>query len=186
MSACGDSTTSDAPSTTATETTQPSAVATSDGAEFAIRLVRFDAPMVVIVNIGEERGSLAGHWLCQRPAYVEIPDFELNPDESVAISLGGTEFLPPPGALAVSVAHGIGPMDPRGGEIGLFSRPSFDVPGAVVSYVKWGTDIEGRSPAAIEAGVWTAGEFVATTDTSVLIESSDPSVVGPSNWTASA
>ncbi len=141
--------------------------------------------MVVISNLGSTPADLAGHWLCQRPAYQPLPDLEVGPGQSVAISLGGSVFLPPPGALTVDGPLSLGPITATGGEMALYSDNSFGSADSLVSYVEWGVPGHGRTGVAVEAGIWGEGEFVPTTEASSLISLTDPSAVGAAAWGAS-
>lgn len=212
LAACGDdstgadtTTTTAATSTTAAETTSSTAAETTTtaadttttvaetttttadgpaGVVFQIQSVSFGSPMVVIYNIGDEGGSLAGHWLCQRPSYAELPDITLEPGEGLAISLGGNVFLPPPGLKTADGQLNIGALDPASGEIALYSSNSFGSSDAIVSYVEWGNSDHGRSSVAVGAGIWEAGAFVATTADTALIQITSFSDTSPAGWAA--
>jgi hypothetical protein len=154
------------------------------GAIFEITTVSFEAPMVVITNVGTEAGSLEGHWLCQRPSYQALPALELGAGESVAISLGGDAFAPPAGALTVDGALDLGSIAASSGEIGLYSSNSFGSADAIVSYVEWGNSGHGRSATAVEAGVWDDGGFVPTTDTTAGIQQDTIFSMAASGWSS--
>jgi len=153
-----------------------------EGTIFEITSVTFGAPMVVITNVGTETGSLGGHWICQRPSYQELPAIDVGPGESVAISLGGNIFLPPPGTLTIEEQLNIGSITPSSGEIGLYSSNSFGSADAIVSYVEWGNSGHGRSSTAVEAGAWDEGGFVATTDESAGIQQDTIFSMASSGW----
>jgi hypothetical protein len=155
-----------------------------EGAIFEITSVSFGSPMLVITNVGTEAGSLAGHWICQRPSYQELPAIDVAPGESVAISLGGDVFLPPPGALTIEEQLNIGSITASSGEIGLYSRNSFGSADAVVSYVEWGNSGHGRSATAVEAGAWDEGGFVATTDDTAGIQQDTIFSMASSGWSS--
>lgn len=186
-----ETTTSAAETTTSTQaTTTTAAETTTTGADgptgivFQIASVTFGAPMVTIYNIGDEGGSLAGHWLCQRPSYVELPDITLEPGEGVAISLGGNVFLPPPGLKTGDGVFNVGALSASSGELALYSSNNFGSSDDIVSYVEWGTADHGRSSVAVGAGIWEAGAFVATTADTTLIQLSDFTNTSPEGWTA--
>lgn len=179
------STTSTAETTTTVAETTTTAAAAPSGAHFVISSVTFGAPMLVITNIGDASGNLAGHWLCQRPFYQEIPAVDVGPGESVAISLGGDVFLPPPGAITVEQAMNIGGMNRADGEIGLYSSNAFGSSSDIVSYVEWGSAGHGRSGTAVQAGIWEDGAFVATTGETALIQLDSFDDLSPAGWSAS-
>ena len=176
-------TTAPAPTTTAATTTT-----VADGPEgvvFQIASVTFGAgPMVVIYNIGDEGGSLAGHWLCQRPSYAALPEVTLEPGEGIAISLGGNVFLPPPGIQAADDVLNVGGFSATSGELALYSSNAFGSSDAIVSYVEWGGADHGRSSVAVGAGIWEAGAFVETTDATALIQLRSFNDTTPANWEA--
>jgi len=210
LAACGDddasveTTTTAPPSTTAAETTTTAADTTTTAADttttaaettttvadgpsgpvFQIASVTFGSPMVTIYNIGDEDGTLAGHWLCQRPSYVEIPEISLAPGEGVAISLGGNVFLPPPGLKTAEGQLNVGALNPTSGELALYSSNDFGSSEAIVSYVEWGEGDHARSSVAVGAGIWEAGAFVATTADTVLIQVTTFSDTTPGGWAA--
>jgi hypothetical protein len=155
-----------------------------EGVIFEITTVSFASPMVVITNVGTESGNLGGHWICQRPSYQEIPDVELAPGESVAISLGGDGFAPPAGALTIEGALDLGAIAAGSGEIGLYSSNSFGSADAIVSYVEWGNSGHGRSATAVEAGAWDDGGFVATTDDTAGIQQDTIFSMAASGWSS--
>ena len=175
----------DPPSTTAAPTTTPPTTDASSPAALEITSVSFgDGSMVVITNVGDAAVNLGGHWLCQRPAYFELPEVEVGPGQSFAMSLGGSVFVPPPGAITVEETASLGAFTPGSGELGLYSSSSFGSADAIVSYVEWGTPGHGRSGTAVEAGIWVNGGFVETTDDTVSIDRTNLDATGPDAWTA--
>ena len=157
---------------------------TAEGPIFEITTVTFGAPMVVITNVGTESGNLQGHWICQRPSYQELPSIEVAPGESVAISLGGSVFLPPPGTLTIEGQLNIGSIAASSGEIGLYSSNTFGSADAIVSYVEWGNSGHGRSSTAVEAGAWDDGGFVATTDDAAGIQQDTIFSMASTGWSS--
>ena len=177
-------TTTQAPATTAAEATTTTQAPATSGAVFVLSTVTFGAgPMIVITNIGDEAGNLGGHWLCQRPSYWEFPNVEVPAGQSVAVSAGGSVFLPPPGALVIEAQATIGGLDPEDGEIGFYEGKGFGDSSAILSYVEWGKSGHGRSSVAVGAGIWADGAFVGTAaDTIALFAASLPAT-SPSAWT---
>jgi hypothetical protein len=184
----GDETASDtttSPPPNASTTAAASTTAGGGSAVFAIEMVTFgDGAMVVITNTGTGTGELAGHWLCQRPSYFQIPDVALDPGEQVAIALDGAGFEPPPGAMIVDAVATVGTIDPASGELGLYSSSQFDDATDIVSYVEWGSTGHGRSSVAVAAGIWTQGGFVATTPTTASLSATAVPTTGPDDWSA--
>ena len=175
-------TTTQAPTTTAGETTTTQASAVS-GPKFVLSTVTFGAgPMIVITNIGDESGNLGGHWLCQRPSYWEFPSIEVPAGQSVAVSTGGSVFLPPPGALVIETQASVGGLEPEDGEMGFYERRSFDDSTAILSYVEWGKSGHGRSSVAVSAGIWSSGAFVETNADTISLFASALPATSPDDW----
>lgn len=171
-----------APSTTETGPTTTAEMVDAD-AQFVISSVSFGTgAMVVITNVGSEAGSLAGHFLCQRPNYWAIPDIEVPAGQSLAIGAGGSVLIPPPGALTLDDQAAIGQLSAGGGEVALYDSNSFGSSDSILSYVEWGSAGHQRSSVAIAAGIWPSGGFVATTtDNTVILANSLPATE-PGNW----
>jgi hypothetical protein len=138
---------------------------------------------IVITNIGEGTGSLAGHVLCQFPTYANLPDIELAPNEFVGVSLGGSLFVPPPGAKD-TFSLNVGSIRPGSGELALYSSSRFDSSDAIVDYVEWGNSGHTRSEVAVGAGIWGSGDFVATTDATTFMFALEVPSDGAGDWEA--
>ena len=141
--------------------------------------------MVVITNIGESSGSLAGHFLCQRPAYWAFPDVEVAPGQSLAVSAGGNTFDAPPGALTLDEQASLGGLFASDGELGLYDSNSFGSSSSILSYVEWGSSGHGRSSVAVSAGIWPSGAFVETTPDSSSIAATTLPATEPTFWESS-
>lgn len=181
-------TTADGSTTTApaetTTTSSPTTVPAS-GARFALVEVGLGGlGQVFIQNVGDAPGSLAGFWLCQRPAYHEMPDVTLQPGEVAQMFVSGHDdtFLPRDGVTFIDEVANTGPFNPETGEIGLYNSNSFGSPDAIVSYVEWGDAGHGRSDTAVAAGIWADGGFVATTADSGAILATTIPPTDPSHW----
>ena len=174
------------PGSTATDQTDPTTTtegSTGSGAQFVISSVSFGTgAMVVLTNVGSEAGSLAGHFICQRPNYWAIPDIEVPAGQSVAIGAGGSVLLPPPGALTIDDQAAIGQLSAGGGEVALYDSNSFGSSGSILSYVEWGSAGHQRSSVAIAAGIWPSGGFVATTTDSTVILANTLPATEPDSW----
>lgn len=117
---------------------------------------------LVLTNTRDTPVDLAGHWLCNGPAYLELAG-ELDAGESVRISAEPLNGL---GAVA--------------GELGLFRTREFTAPEAIVDYVTWGTGTE-RAAVAVQAGIWPAGAAVDVAGPGIVRTTVAPS---PDAWMA--
>ena len=139
---------------------------------------------MVITNWGDGTGNLEGYWLCQDQLYKSLPDIELGPGEQALLGLSRT---PPPelAGMAANLFLGptIGELDPKSGEVALFSSTAFDDPDAIVAYVEWGEPGHSRSSVAIEAGVWSEGAVVVF-DEAPSISSGVFPATGSGSWFA--
>lgn len=128
-----------------------------DKPTLSITAVDATTGMVTITNHGDADVDPNGVILCNFPAYGPISGADvIAPGESLTVDSG-----------AAGVA-----LDPSGGEMGLYTESSFESADAMVAYVEWGTSGHERSPVAVEAGLWSSGDFVAT-ETGVLTASVD-------------
>ncbi len=177
------SSTAAAVESTTTTTSTTTTVAPGPGELALSRVVFAPVPYVTITNIGNGPAELGAHWLCQRPAYKQLPDLVLEPGDTVAIGLG-TES--PPDLVeyvaVLEVGRAIGPIDIDGGEIGLYADPFFDSPTALVDYVEWGSAGHGRSDVAILAGIWVEGDFVELPPEATSMSSSGAGGPGIADW----
>ncbi len=157
-------TTTAAPTTTTTTTTT-TAPPNGEPAFGLTQVVFGDGSFVVITNWGDGTGNLEGYWLCQGQLYKSLPAIELGPGEQALLGVSKT---PPPelAGMAANLFLGptIGELDPRAGEVALFSSNAFDDPDAIISYVEWGEPGQSRSAIAIEAGIWSEGAVVVFDD----------------------
>lgn len=76
-----------------TDTTADSTTTTGEtgGGDSQFVLTGFtfgDVATVTITNVGSGAGSLAGHFLCQRPSYASLSDTELAAGESITLTVG--------------------------------------------------------------------------------------------------
>jgi hypothetical protein len=194
------STTTTAPATTAQGSTTTTATTTVDteaappvteappppnaAPAYAITQVAFGAgAFVQITNTGNAPGDIGGHWLCQRPVYFEIPSTELGPGQSVWVAADGNDIQFVGDVVGVVDAAGrLGSFAVGTGEMALYSSNDFSDAAAIVDYVEWGTGGHGRSAVAVEAGIWTAGGFVETTEDTIAINSGEMGADDPAGW----
>ncbi len=99
---------------------------------------------------------MSGHFLCNRPNYVSLPEETVAPGATTTVDLAG---------LAVSA---------DGGELGLYTSSSFGDASAIIRYVEWGSAGHGRTATAIEAGVWSEGDFVDNGGANITSSGDDP------------
>ncbi len=168
-------------STTVADATTTTAATTGSGGQLVVTTVSFGAsPYVVITNIGDETGSLAGHFLCQRPSYAGLPDDDVAAGEAIAFSLGGDGFTPPEGVTASDEVLDLGGLSNTGGEIGLYTSSDFSSSDDIISYVEWGSGDHGRSATAVAAGIW--GGFVPTTDATLSLVAQTLPALSADDW----
>lgn len=153
---------------------------------FAITQVVFgEGGYVVITNVGGSAGSIGGYALCQRPSYLNLPDVELLPFESVWVAAGDGSLLTATPAKEVIPANGaLGSFDRADGEVALYSTPDFASADAIRSYVEWGSSGHGRSSVAVEAGLWAEGAFVEIPSDADSVQAVAQPADSPEDWVA--
>jgi hypothetical protein len=158
------STTSETPTTVAPETTT-SEVSREPGSPLVIVAVDFEAGLIQIRNDGDVDYDLAGHWICNRPTYIELPSEVLAPSTIVEIDTAA-----------------IG-LNADSGEIALYTSSDFGSADDILRYVQWGTDSHGRTAVAVAGGVWQDGDFVDNQGGGIESVGSDP--VSAADWSSS-
>ncbi len=118
------------------------------GSELRVTEVDFLAGVATITNSGQESVDLTGHWLCNRPAYVELPGQALAAGEAIEVSIGG--------------------LTQDGGEVGLYTSGNFGNADDLVDYVTWGSG-GGRLSVAEAAGLWVGEPVTADGDALSLL-----------------
>ncbi len=106
--------------------------------------------LVEILNTGTTNADLSDFWLCLGPGtYQRIGT--LTAQSGSITDLGPGEYLVLPYTMP----------DTDGG-LGLYSTNTFADANAIVDFVQWGSAGSARENVAVQAGVWTVGEFVPT------------------------
>lgn len=190
------------PTTTSSSTTAPSGTTSTrptttlaptttllppPEAAFALTQVVFgEHGYVEVANYGGMPGDPGGHWLCKEPDDFQIPSVELEPGEALWVAAGDGQAQQGSVGIdteAVIPAEGeLGTFDRESGEFGLYGEPTFDDPAEAVSYVEWGESSHGCSQAAIQAGVWVEGGFVAIGPDSFGIVATTTPPLMPDHW----
>jgi hypothetical protein len=135
-------------STTSTSapTTSSTGETDSDAGDAASPLVvvaiDFATGFILIRNDGDDDYDLAGHWICNRPTYSQLPDEVLAHGDVVEIE-----------------ASVVG-LNADSGELALYTSDDFSNAGDIIRYVQWGSDSHGRAATAVAGGVWQKGDFV--------------------------
>ena len=114
--------------------------------------------LVEIYNNGNVDADLSTYWLCLGPGqYQQLGSANIVSGD---VNLAAGEFL-------VINFDELG--DEQGG-LGLYSAQQFTNPDAIMDFVQWGASGSARENVAVEAGIWTSGDFVPTVGLSASIE----------------
>lgn len=154
-------TTSEAVSTTEVPPTTLAETGAADS-PLVIVAIDFEAGTILIRNDGAADYDLAGHFLCNRPAYAPLPAEVLASGEIIEVD--------------TSVVG----LSASGGELGLYTSADFGNADDIIRYVQWGSEPHGRTSVAVEAGVWAAGEFIDNAGGSIESAGSNP--VSTADW----
>ncbi len=177
-----ESTTTGPPETTTTAPTTTT-IAPGPGALALTRVVFEPIVYVTVTNVGNGPIQLGTHWLCQRPAYVKLPDLTMEPGDTVAIGLG--DEAPPDlveYAAVVELGPVLGEITKDDGEMALYSNPFFDDSASILDYVEWGSTGHGRSAVAVAAGIWGEGAFIEVAEEATSLSSSGAIGAGEDDW----
>ena len=138
------------------------AIDASGATPLVIVEVDFEADRIVLRNRGESDYDLTGHWLCNRPTYVELPAEVLGAGDTIDVA-----------------ASSVG-LSAAGGELGVYTAREFDNPDALIRYVAWGSAGQGRQATAATAGVWGADDFVDNAGAALVSAGDNP--MSSSDW----
>jgi len=105
---------------------------------------------VELANIGTTSQDVSSYWLCNFPAYSQM--------SNLTIVCGGDLILDPGEIVTVNAGFTIDPAD---GEMGLYIINDYSDPNDIIDYVEWGSSGHQRSSVAVNANIWTAGDFAA-------------------------
>ncbi|MGX1930787.1 spondin domain-containing protein [Flagellimonas sp. 2504JD4-2] len=140
-------------------------------AEVNVRLneVQYLGNWVEIVNNGQATVDLSDYFLCLGPGtYRRIGDLNVNGN----LELAAGSFL--------SVSYEMPNAD---GGLGLYSNNSdFTDASTLTDFVQWGAGSSARENVAVEAGVWTAGDFVPVMGNAENTIIYDGEGTGAANW----
>jgi hypothetical protein len=152
------------PTSVVPDTTMSEVAGGGDPSPLVIVAVDFEAGFILIRNDGDDDYDLAGHWICNRPTYSELPGDVLAPGTTIEIDTAA-----------------IG-LDADSGEIALYVSSDFGSADDILRYVQWGTDSHGRTAVAVAGGVWQNGDFVDNKSANIESTGSDP--VSASDWSS--
>ena len=105
---------------------------------------------VELINNGTSAVDISSYWLCNIPAYTQISNLTVDCGN---LNLAAGEII---------TITGFNSLNENDAELGLYSTNNFGSSTAIVDYLEWGSTGHGRSSVAVNAGVWTTGEFVAS------------------------
>ena len=108
---------------------------------------------VELKNTGNTAVDVSSYWLCNFPNYDQI--------QNLNIACTGGDFMLEPGEILAVDGFSEITIPGNDGEMGLYINSAFGNVNSIIDYVEWGSTGHGRSGLAIEAGLWTTGDFVA-------------------------
>ena len=129
---------------------------------------------VELYNAGDGEVDISQLFLCDFPSYPRIADLTV---------LSGSTTL----AAGEYVVLDWSNIDDDA-EVGLYqanAEGDFGNASLMIDYMQYGSAGHQREGIAVEAGVWTAGEFVALSLTSETLQYFDNDMVGAGNWASS-
>ena len=128
---------------------------------------------IELYNAGDSEVDLSDLILCDFPSYPLISELTV---------LSGNTTLAAGEYLVLSWTN----LD-NDAEVGLYqanSQGSFGDPTLMIDYMQYGSAGHEREGTAVEAEVWTDGEFVELANTGESVQFFDNGMVGSGNWTS--
>ena len=163
-SAVADTSSTTGSTTTAPETTTTVGDVPTGESPLVVMSIGFDTKFILIRNDGDDDYDLSGHWVCNRPSYLQLPDQVLAPGDAIEIDV-----------------RTLG-LNPDSGELALYTSGDFASSTDIIRYVQWGTDSHGRTSVAVAGGVWPEGDFVDNQGGNLESTGSNP--VSSADWSS--
>ena len=127
-----------------------SLISVSSYAQIVINEIDFVNNTVEIKNIGNATVEVGSYQLCSKPSYKSLG---MLTKISGSTSLAAGEFL------VVTLSWSLSEND---GELALYTSSSFSSSTAIVDFLQWGNNhTNGRQNVAVQAQIWTNGEFIS-------------------------
>lgn len=120
------------------------------GGDGCIRIIGVDPNFnfITIVNLTTAPVDISGHRLCSLFNYATL--------SNLTASFGDVSNVPANDIVIVSW-----PIDDSAADLALYlPTGSFSDPSAMVDFMQYGSAGNGREDEAVEAGLWTAGDFI--------------------------
>ena len=118
-------------------------------ARVRIEKVYPDEDMYTFTNFGDAAVDISGYRLCSRLVYTQ--------DLSSLTLVEGSLNLAPGASVTLSGW----PIDDNAADLGLYlSSGDFASADAMVDFMQYGDDDQGRESVAVQKGIWSAGDFV--------------------------
>ena len=102
-------------------------------------------------NLNDSDADITDYWICDFPVYEQLSN--LNVECGSLVVPSGDEVV---------ISGFTQNFDVDDSELGLYVNSGFSSAANIRSYVDWGTAGGGRSNVAVEAGIWTEGDVVAS------------------------
>jgi hypothetical protein len=117
---------------------------------------------IELYNNGGTGFDLAGHSLCNFPAYWDLPAMTLASGEYLVIRWNTTGTDGPLEFYTGPTFKELSATDQLGLYIGTVASSPFGNPAAILDYVQWGVGNQaGRAGVAETAGIWLNNDFLA-------------------------
>ena len=127
---------------------------------------------VELYNAGSAPVDVSSWFLCDFPSYPQISSLNV---------LSGDRNIPAGGYLVLSWSD----LD-NDAEVGLYTASGFGNADNVEDYMQYGSAGHQREGVAVQANVWTAGEFVALATGEQTLQFKDNGIAGSGNWVSAA
>ncbi len=114
---------------------------------------------IEIKNTGSDTVDISSYFICNFPFYNQL--------SSLSIECGNDLILEPGELVTVISNFNNSETD---GEMGLYLNSNYGNSNSIIDYVEWGSTGHQRSSVAVDAGIWTTGDFVPAFDAGMSIE----------------
>lgn len=113
--------------------------------------------LIEIKNIGNATADIGGWWFCNRLSYSQLPTgVTIPPGDIIVIHVGKSG---PNTSTDIFLSNMVS-LNASASDVSFYFNSTFTSSSSIRDFVQWGSGGNGRESVAVNAAIWTAGDFV--------------------------
>ena len=113
--------------------------------------------LIEIKNIGDATADIGGWWFCNRLSYTQLPTGVTIPAGGIIVIHVGSSGTNTSTDIFLSSMVS---LNTSASDISFYFNSTFTSSSSIRDFVQWGSGGNGRESVAVNAGIWTAGDFI--------------------------